>query len=83
MERARLAQTTWDDFADFRPLLEFHMDAGRPVFGWFQAELWEEIEDKGYLAGLRAVPLHEVEGLRFARIVEQSPTVAAAGEPKE
>lgn len=83
LERVRLAQTTWDDFADFRPLLEFHMEAGRPVFGWFQTDLWEEIEDKGYLAGLRAIPLHEVEGLRFARIVEQSSTVAEAGEPEE
>jgi hypothetical protein len=70
LDRVRLAQTTWDQFEGFRPLLDFHLEAGRPIYGWFQPELWEEISENGHLAGLRAIPLHEAEGLRFARIVE-------------
>lgn len=79
LDRVRLAQTTWDDFEGFRPLLEFHLEAGRPIYGWFQTELWDEMERSGHLAGLQAIPLHEVEGLRFARIVERSSTLAETG----
>ena len=79
LDRVRLAQATWDGFEGFRPLLEFHLEAGRPVYGWFPVEQWEDMDENGRLAGLRTIPLHEAEGLRFARIVEQTSTLAEAG----
>jgi hypothetical protein len=83
LDRVRLAQTTWDQFEGFRPLLDYHLEAGRPIYGWFQPELWDEMDENGHLAGLRTIPLHEAGGLRFARIVEHASSVAEAGEQAE
>jgi hypothetical protein len=80
LDRVRLAQTTRDNFKGFRPLLDFHLEAGRPIYGWFQPELWDEMAENGHLAGLRTIPLHEAGGMRFARIVEHASSVAEAGE---
>jgi len=80
LDRVRLAQTTWDQFQGFRPLLDFHLGAGRAVYGWFQPELWDEMAQDGRLAGLRAIPLYEADGLRFARIVANPSSLAAAGD---
>jgi hypothetical protein len=79
LDRVRLAQTTLDQFEGFRPLLEFHLEAGRPVYGWYEPEQWAEMGRNGYLDGLRTIPLHEAEGMRFARIVEQDSSLAEAG----
>lgn len=81
LDRVRLAQATWDQFEGFRSLLEFHLAAGRPVYGWFPSEQWKEMDEHGYLAGLRTIPLHDAEGLVFARIVERSSSTAQAGAP--
>jgi hypothetical protein len=83
LDRVRLAQTTWDQFEGFRPLLDYHLEAGRPIYGWFQPELWDEMDENGHLAGLRTIPLHEADGLRFARIVGHAASVAEAGERAE
>jgi len=78
-----LAQTSWDQFEGFRSLLDYHLEAGRPIFGWFQPELWDAMDENGHLSGLRTIPLHEAESLRFARIVEHASSVAEAGEQAE
>ncbi len=76
LDRVRLAQATKDEFQGFRALLDFHLEAGRPVYGWFEPALWEEIEKAGRLAGLRAEPIHEYGWGRLARIVPATRSAA-------
>ncbi len=76
-----MAQTTRDQFRGASgPCSTITSKPGRPIYGWFQPELWDEMAENGHLAGLRTIPLHEAGGLRFARIVERASSVAEAGE---
>ncbi|HUP48273.1 MAG TPA: glycosyltransferase family 39 protein [Thermoanaerobaculia bacterium] len=54
IDRLRLAIPTRDDFATFRPLLEHHLGAGRPVFAAFPPRLWQQLASSGHLDGLQA-----------------------------
>jgi hypothetical protein len=79
LDRVRLAQATWDEFQGFRALLDFHLEAGRPVYGWFQPVTWEELDEDGLLSGLRAVPIHEVGWGGLAQIVKVTSAAADIG----
>jgi hypothetical protein len=57
-DRVRIALPRRDRFADFRPLVDFHLAAGRPVYGAFPPALWERLQRRAWLDGL------EVEWLR-------------------
>ena len=83
LDRVRLAQATWDEFQGFRALLDFHLEAGRPVYGWFQPVTWEELDEDGLLSGLRAVPIHEVGWGGLAQIVKVTSAAADIGSQVE
>jgi hypothetical protein len=57
--RLRLAIPRYDDYRDFRPLVDFHHAAGRPVYLWLDPTLAETIEDRKLLASLATVTLYE------------------------
>ncbi len=68
--RIRLALPATDDFKDFRPLVDAHLAAGRPVFGVFAEETWARLEADGTLSGLRVVAVQTLEPDRLARIIQ-------------
>lgn len=76
LDRIRVAQGIWDETQSFRPLLDHHLAAGRPAYGWFQPETWDELQAAGLLSGLRTVPLHFVGLGQLARFVEVPPATA-------
>lgn len=57
-----------DDFADFKRLLDMHLDEGRPVYLAFNDEYWKYIEANGLLNGLKVHQLFEDVDLRFAEV---------------
>lgn len=57
--RVRLAVPTFDDFRDFRPLVDFHLAAERPVYLWLTPDVEQAIEQDRLLESLTTVPLFE------------------------
>lgn len=57
VDRLRLAVAGRDGFADFRPLADHHLAAGRPVFASFPVDYWRFLAGRGDLEGLRVDPL--------------------------
>ena len=55
----RIAMPRLDDYASFRALIDFHLDAGRAVYLWRAPEIDETLERRPLLAGLSEVTLHE------------------------
>ncbi len=77
----RLADVTRDDFASFPALLAFHLEAGRPVFGWFRPETWQAARDRGILSDVAAVERLEVAGRPLMQLVPK-PAPGRAGAPQ-
>lgn len=75
--RLRLAIPGRDGFADFRRLVDFHLDAGRPVYAAFDRELWHRLAADGMLDGLAARPL-----LPDGSLAELRPAAALAAQPE-
>lgn len=67
-EGVRIALPRRDRFADFRPLVEFHLAAGRPVYGAFPPDLWEILGRRAWLDGLRVETLQEHPIFEIAEI---------------
>ena len=57
--RLRLATPDYDDYRDFRALVDFHLEAGRPVYLWLNRTLSQAIEERNLLDSLTTVTLYE------------------------
>ena len=57
VDRLRLAVGGRDGFADFRPLTDLHLAAGRPVFASLPPAYWRMLSDRGDLEGLEVALL--------------------------
>jgi hypothetical protein len=57
--RLRLATPDYDDYRDFRALVDFHLEAGRPVYLWLDRALAQAIEERNLLDSLTTVALYE------------------------
>jgi hypothetical protein len=57
--RIRLATPRYDDYRDFRALVDFHLEAGRPVYLWLDPGFTAAVETRGLLHGLHAATLYE------------------------
>ena len=55
----RFARPWKDDYATFRPLIDFHLDAGRKVYLWRTPEITATLERRPLLDDLSEVPLYE------------------------
>ncbi len=55
----RIAMPRLDDYATFRPLIDFHLDAGRNVYLWRTPEIAATLERRPLLDGLSEVTLYE------------------------
>lgn len=66
--KARAAFVDRDDFRDFRPLLDFHMAAGRPAFAFFTDENWDLVREGGRLDGVSASFIAEVTHGKLYRL---------------
>jgi len=73
----RLAVPGRDRFADFRPLVDHHLDRGRPVFAALPLPVWRHLAATGRLEGLRVGPAGP--GSPVLRI---GPAPPAAAEPE-
>lgn len=58
-DRVRIAGTLRDDFESFRPLLDYHLDAGRPVYLALGEEGMDFARRRGLLDGLSLTTLSE------------------------
>jgi len=58
-DHVRIALPHRDRFADFRPLVDFHLAAGRPVYGAFSPDLWALLRRRAWLDGLEVRTLQE------------------------
>jgi hypothetical protein len=58
-DRVRIAIPAYDNFGDFRALIDFHLDADRPVYLAFDEETFQRIEKDGHLNSLTVIPLLE------------------------
>ena len=70
-DRIKLAFPRNDNFADFRRLLDLHLDAGRAVYLVFNDEYWETVEDRNLLAGLQLETLQEFDDTLVARVARR------------
>ncbi|MDJ0949735.1 MAG: glycosyltransferase family 39 protein [Alphaproteobacteria bacterium] len=77
----RLAQVTWDDFAGFRPLVDFHLGAGRPVYVLVGEESWDKARRGGLLDGLELVEISNMLGNPLMQLVLK-PAPGRAGAPQ-
>lgn len=58
-DRVRIAGTLRDNFESFRPLLDYHLDAGRPVYIALEEDGLEIARDRGLLDGLSLTVLSD------------------------
>jgi hypothetical protein len=80
--RLRLATPSYDDYRDFRALVDFHLDAGRPVYLWLDPRFAATIEERGLLDALQTQPLYEHQLGVLVRVVaphETPPRPAPSG----
>ncbi len=63
-----LAVPSRDGFRDFRPLIDFHLEQGRPVYGAFPTGLWRRFAREGHLDDLGVDPVWEHPIYRFGRV---------------
>lgn len=68
MENVWIALPFQDEFRDFRPLMEAHLDAGRPVYGAFLTQTWRELREGGFLDGTVVDPLWDDRIVKLGRI---------------
>lgn len=54
----RFARPWKDDYATFRPLIDFHLDAGRKVYLWRPPEISEALRDRSLLGDLATLPVY-------------------------
>ena len=59
--RARLATPRLDDFRDFRPLIDFHLQAGRAVYLWLDPAMRAVIEERNLLGSLSTRDIYLTE----------------------
>lgn len=71
--RVRIALPRRDRFADFRPLVDFHLAAGRPVYGAFPPDLWAMLRRRTWLDGLEVETLREHSVFVIGEISEPLP----------
>jgi hypothetical protein len=57
--RLRLATPDYDNYRDFRALVDFHLEAGRPVYLWLDRILAQAIEERNLLDSLTTVTLYK------------------------
>lgn len=72
-DRIRIAGVLRDDFKSFRPLLDYHLDAGRPVYLALEDEGMEIARRRGLLDGLSLTVLSD-DLFRVYRTGPLSPT---------
>jgi hypothetical protein len=65
----RLAVPARDGYADFRPLIDFHLDRGRPVYGAFSPGLWRLAAREGALGELQLEEVWRHPVYTFRRIL--------------
>jgi len=70
-DRLRLAVPSYDNFKDFRPLIDFHLDAGRSVYASFSPETWQRVRAIGLLKSLDVLPVLKHQYGELAQIVIQ------------
>ena len=66
--RVRIADPTLDGYADFAPLVRFHLEEGRPVTAALRDEIWRELARLGALDGIAVEPLWRDAGIVLARL---------------
>lgn len=64
----RIADPTLDGYADFAPLVRFHLAAGRPVLAALRDEIWWQLRELRVLEGLTVEPLWHGDGIVLARL---------------
>jgi hypothetical protein len=57
--RVRLATPSYDDYRDFRSLVDYHLEAGRPVYLWLDPRFAATVEERDLLHALRTDALYE------------------------
>ena len=70
--RVRVARSQLDDFKDFVPVVEFHMDRNRAVYTWLSEAEEKTLRDRCLLDGFTVVPVYEHRGARLARLLRPS-----------
>ncbi len=68
----RVARPQLDDFKDFVPVVEFHMDRNRAVYTWLSEAEEKTLRDRRLLDGFTVVPVYEHRGARLARLLRPS-----------
>ena len=68
-DRLRLAVPSYDNFKDFRPLIDINLDAGRSVYASFSPETWQSVHARGLLNSLDAIPILKYQYGELAQIV--------------
>jgi len=63
---------SWDNdhFRDFRPLAEYHLSLGRPVYGAFFHTTWIFLQSSDLLHGLEMTPLWENQDLLLIQLMK-------------
>ncbi len=69
-DRLRLAVPSYDNFKDFRPLIDFHLDAGRSVYASFSPETWQLLHARGLLKSLEVLPILKHRYGQLAQIIK-------------
>ncbi len=59
VRRVRLATPSYDDYKDFRPLVDHHLQAGRPVYLWLYPDFAAAIEERNLLEALHRETLYQ------------------------
>lgn len=57
--QVRLAAPSLDDYRDFRPLVDYHLEAGRPVYLWLDGSFAATVEKRHLLHALSTETLYE------------------------
>jgi hypothetical protein len=70
----RFAVPWYDDFQDFRPLVDFHLDAGRSVYVWIGPFFSHIDSQRNLLDSLEVVPLFEHPFATLVQIVRPPAT---------
>ncbi len=70
--RVRVAKPQLDDFKDFLPLVEFHMDRNRAVYTWLTEAQERKMRDRRLLDDFALVPVYEHRWGRLAQLVRPS-----------
>jgi len=73
-ERLRLAIPGLDKFEDFRPLLDFHLHAGRSAYLFFEDKLMRQVQNKELLDGLYIVSMQKNQFGTLYKVAKPSKT---------